>query len=445
MENEARVVNATFDHVCKIEQASPSITPAASNVTSAAASTNTIQTSNAAAKPLTLDSSRRKFMQQILYNAKAEKGRNKIPLKRETLILHSTQSLASDHHDGKQEQASSETNGTKQPVEKKEESRDTISSPYRAVAFDHSTDREKEENATSLVSEDDGSIPDHQAMIEMRLSTSMCNDKEMREGVYQNMGKPQLKSKGKTSNQMAQQKLQPPPSEECDKHAPPPEGATVDQGNYEGNDGNPFDQFFRFIEKSVCGKVSTEASTVKEEEPSLEEGDPFDCECVVSDVKRPTNKKGATRVIMQVKKVLKSSKARRHNEEEPTFSSLPIAGLERENSVVMSSKDLSSNQVNGDIRVQDGQAGADNVQRAGKKAEIREELELEPVPEPTQLEYESAKELLSSRCRERLADYHRENGRSVNVEEKWKDVPAYSTKMTNQEIIDREKLRAQYL
>ena len=247
------------------------------------------------------------------------------------------------------------------------------------------------------------------------------------------MGKPLLKSKGNKSSQMAEKKVQCP--------APSAGASTMDQGN----DGNPFDQFFQFIETSVCGETSTGASTEKKEESPLEEGDPFDCECVVSDVQRPTNRKGATRVIMQVTKVLKSSKARRHNEEEPTFSSLPIAGLGRENSVLISSNDLASNKMTEDTKVQDGQGGVGNVQRGKEKADIVRE-KLEPVPEPAPLQYESAKELLSSRCRERLAEYHRETGRSVDdAEEKLKGVPAYSTKMTKKEIIDREKLRAQYL
>mmetsp|Transcript_3668 Transcript_3668/g.8448 ORF Transcript_3668/g.8448 Transcript_3668/m.8448 type:complete len:432 (+) Transcript_3668:73-1368(+) len=430
MKKESNILDAAFEDVWKRKQATPSII-------SSAASTNTVQTSNAA-KPVTIDGSRLKFAQQILYSAKPDTSRRqkKIPRKKKTPILQSTPSLASA---GDKEAA--ETNGSKQePVETKEESRDTVSSPHRAVAFDHSADHKKEEKPLSLLSDD--SIPDHQAMIEQRLSTSMCNEKEMREGVYQNVGTAVQTSKGNTSSQMKLQKLQRPVSKDsCDESeascSVPVVGTTMNKGN----DGNPFDQLFRFVEKTVCGKIPAGSTKGKEEESSLEEEDPFDCECVVSDVHRSANRKGATRVILQVKKVLKSSKARRHNKQAPAFSSLPIAVLERENSVLR--KDLDSDLWGDEIKEQDGQDGDDGVQGTEGSADgVREEPE--PVPELAAVKYQSAEELLSSRCRERLADYRRETGRSVNVEEDLKEVPAYPTKMTKKEIIDRERLRAQY-
>ncbi|KAL3939436.1 MAG: hypothetical protein SGBAC_005838 [Bacillariaceae sp.] len=422
MKQECNILEAAFDDIGMKKDASPSI----ASVTSGG-STNTVQTSNNAAKPATVDGSRRKFAQQILYSAQPEKDniQKKVVVKKETPILQSTPSLASDFDKTRE---ASETNGSKQQVETKEESRDTVSSPYRVVKFDLSADREKEEQFSSNLSED--GLPEHQVMIEQRLSTSMCNDKEMREGVYQNVGK---------APQMALQKLQRSASKDyCDESTVPSVEATAAKN--QGNDGSPFDQFFRFVEKSVCGKFSTHTNIrKKEEEAPLEEGDPFDCECVISDVQRSTQRKGATRVILQVKKVLKASKARRHNEEAPEFTSVPIALLERENSVIMSRKEIASNQLDDDTKEQDGGDGI--VQKAEEKADdIREEPE--PVSEqPAVVKYESANEMMSSRCRERLDDYHRENGRSVAIV---KEVPAYSTKMTKSEIIERERLRAQY-
>ena len=139
-------------------------------------------------------------------------------------------------------------------------------------------------------------------------------------------------------------------------------------------------------------------------------------------------------------------KARGKNEESPAFSSSPIRLLERENSVI--SEMIADHHDNNEEEDKDGETEqADATENKETDDDVREEPEPkpEPKPEPTPVKYESAKALLSSRCRERLDDYRREKGLSEYVEQPLKDVPTYATKLSKKEIIDREKLRAQYL